>query len=402
MKKFLFYTPFLKVGGIEKVTIEYLKLLVEKGFNVDLLVDYDMGSQNYFLGQVPSQVKVNFVKNKKVSGFIYFLRTLSKKYSLFSPFLFASVILSDFLLYYFKVKKLMVRSDYDATITFYQFLPSYITKHNKIKHFIWLHGSVEHFFGCYKSVFRKHYFRKLQKYDKVVTISEEMRDQLLAFYPDLEFNRVERIYNPLDFEYISLLSKDLSSLSSTELNLINCPFFCHVSRVDENQKDIETLLRSFAVLQTTSSVNHNLVIVGTGPDVKKLKELSIELGLEKKVFFVGNQLNPYVWMKHADILVLSSRFEGFGLVLVEAMAVDTFVIASNCKTGPNEILGCGRYGDLFEVGNHTELAKLIEHAVLDGDYRRKKIEQAHNRIHEFDRERTITQLISMIKGSNKL
>lgn len=398
MKNILFYTHFLTVGGIEKVTIEYLKLLSEAGYSVDLLVDYDMGTQNYLLGQVPSEVKVSFVKNKKISSFIYLLRDLSKKSFLFSPFLFASVILCDFFLYHLKVKNIINLKNYHATITFYQFLPSYITNYGNCRHFIWLHGSVEHFFGGYKNLFRFRYLKKLERYDRIITIADEMREQLHAFYPSMNLGRVERIYNPFDFAGIKSLSNDLSSLSSIELDLINKSYVCHVSRVDEYHKDIATLLRAYAVFLKSFDSNHNLIIVGSGPDLKKLTDLSSELGIAEKVFFVGNQLNPYVWMKSADILVLSSKSEGFGLVLVEAMAVNTFVIASECKTGPKEILGNGLYGDLFKTGDYFLLAELIEHALLDETYRHSKTLEAGKRIHEFDRGNAINQLVSIIES----
>lgn len=86
MSAIIFYTPFLKIGGIEKVTIEYLKLLIEQGNKVELFVDYDMGEQNFLLSQVPKDVNVTFIKGKVLSRFIYSLRTISKSKPYLSPF----------------------------------------------------------------------------------------------------------------------------------------------------------------------------------------------------------------------------------------------------------------------------------------------------------------------------
>jgi len=337
-KQVLFYTPFLKVGGIEKASIEYLKLLKAKGVNVELLVDYDMGSQNLLLSEVPSGVRYHFIKDQRLSRFIYFLRTQAKTNRLFLPFLFATVIVSDFFLYHFKVKKIIQRSEFDLIVTFYQFLPAYLTRGSSAKNVIWLHGSVEHFFSGLKNLFIDSYLKKLDRYDKIVTISDEMEAQLLELYPALDESKITRIYNPLDFDLIKQKSVDNTSLSVIEKQIIAKPYICHVSRLDEGQKDISTLIKAFAKLKIDPINSHNLVIVGTGPDIQKLKLLSYVLGLVENIFFVGNQLNPYIWMKQADVLVLSSKFEGFGLVLVEAMSVGTFVIASSCKTGPREIL----------------------------------------------------------------
>ncbi len=80
-------------------------------------------------------------------------------------------------------------------------------------------------------------------------------------------------------------------------------------------------------------------------------------------------------MKNADIFVLSSKQECFGLVLVEAMAVNTYVISSNCKSGPPEILENGDCGDLFEIGDVDNLAKLIDNGLSKTEYRANKIKK---------------------------
>ena len=396
-KQVLFYTPFLKVGGIEKASIEYLKLLKAKGVNVELLVDYDMGSQNLLLSEVPSGVRYHFIKDQRLSRFIYFLRTQAKTNRLFLPFLFATVIVSDFFLYHFKVKKIIQRSEFDLIVTFYQFLPAYLTRGSSAKNVIWLHGSVEHFFSGLKNLFIDSYLKKLDRYDKIVTISDEMEAQLLELYPALDESKITRIYNPLDFDLIKQKSVDNTSLSVIEKQIIAKPYICHVSRLDEGQKDISTLIKAFAKLKIDPINSHNLVIVGTGPDIQKLKLLSYVLGLVENIFFVGNQLNPYIWMKQADVLVLSSKFEGFGLVLVEAMSVGTFVIASSCKTGPREILADGQFGDLFDVGNVDALSQLLFRALSNPSYRQTKTGLAYERIRAFDREQTAQDFLDLIK-----
>ncbi len=395
-KKILLYTPFVKMGGIEKVSIEFLKILKENGIQVELLVDYDMRDKNVLLDTLPCDVEYSFVKGPKLSNFIYVLRSLAKRNKVLLPLLLASVLISDFFLYHLKVKKLVKKKKYDMVITFYQFLPTYLANNSYYKNVLWLHGSLEHFIGGSKNLFKKMYLRKFKKYDKVVTISDEMLDQLLTIYPQLNESQVARIYNPLDFNLIAKKSIDKGSLSETEKQIISKPFICHVSRVDENQKDISTLIKAYANVIACSAITHNLVIVGSGPDVDNLKALSEKMGVSEKVCFIGNQLNPYVWMKQADALVLSSKFEGFGLVLVEAMAVGTFVISSACKTGPREILGNGQCGDLFEVGNVQMLSKAIEDGLKDKSYRDRKIALASQRILAFDRQRIAKQLLELV------
>ena len=77
MKKILFYLPFIKVGGIEKVSIEYLTGLINKGYKVDLIIDFDMAKYgNTFEYAIPKEVNYKYIKSEKVSKFIYYLLLL--------------------------------------------------------------------------------------------------------------------------------------------------------------------------------------------------------------------------------------------------------------------------------------------------------------------------------------
>ena len=123
-------------------------------------------------------------------------------------------------------------------------------------------------------------------------------------------------------------------------------------------------------------IKEKLYIIGDGQSKAYLENLVSTKKLQSQILFLGRKNNPFVWMKHASAFILASKFEGFGMVLVEAMAVDTYVIGSNCKTGPSEILNHGDCGDLFETGDVVTLAGLIDNALLKEDYRASKIEKA--------------------------
>ncbi|MBT6505730.1 hypothetical protein HOK68_03045, partial [Candidatus Woesearchaeota archaeon] len=96
-RKILFYLPFIKLGGIERVSIEYLNGLISKGYKVDLIIDFDMGKDgNTFEYAIPKGVNFQYIKSKKVSRFIYIFRTLGKKNKIFNIFLYGFMILFDF------------------------------------------------------------------------------------------------------------------------------------------------------------------------------------------------------------------------------------------------------------------------------------------------------------------
>ncbi|WP_162306051.1 glycosyltransferase [Oleisolibacter albus] len=126
----------------------------------------------------------------------------------------------------------------------------------------------------------------------------------------------------------------------------------------EDQKDIPTLLHAFALLRRQRAAR--LVLVGDGSRRGDLERLAADLGIAGDVWFAGTRANPLPFIRQADLLVLSSRFEGFGLVLVEALACGTPVVSTNCPHGPAEILEGGLLGALVPVGEAPALAKALE------------------------------------------
>jgi len=108
-----------------------------------------------------------------------------------------------------------------------------------------------------------------------------------------------------------------------------------------------------------------LVIIGDGPEKGRLQDQARSLGLEARVDLVGARDNPLPLLKKADLFVHSSDREGFGLVIVEALAAGVPVIATDCRSGPADILDNGRYGDLVPVGDADSLAAAIDRALLN-------------------------------------
>jgi glycosyltransferase involved in cell wall biosynthesis len=120
------------------------------------------------------------------------------------------------------------------------------------------------------------------------------------------------------------------------------------------QKGVDILLEAFSKVLTT--IGARLIICGDGPDASKLKSQAAQLGISDRVIFLGYQPNPLKFIARSDLFVLPSRFEGFGNVLVEALACGTPIVSSNCFYGPSEILENGKYGRLVEVNNPDALA----------------------------------------------
>ncbi|MDT8284422.1 MAG: glycosyltransferase, partial [Thermovirgaceae bacterium] len=123
------------------------------------------------------------------------------------------------------------------------------------------------------------------------------------------------------------------------------------------QKDFHTLIRAFAEVRRNR--NCRLMILGDGSDLGSLKKLVQGLGLAREVDFPGFHINPFPFLSRADLFVLSSIWEGFGMVLVEAMALGVPVVSTDCPSGPREILRGGQLGRLVPVGDHLSLAEAM-------------------------------------------
>jgi glycosyltransferase involved in cell wall biosynthesis len=123
------------------------------------------------------------------------------------------------------------------------------------------------------------------------------------------------------------------------------------------QKDHATLLRAFALARRT--IRARLLILGEGEQRTHLEALIDRLELRSDVQLKGFVLNPFAYMARARLFVLASRWEGFGNVLVEAMACGTPVVSTDCPSGPAEILQGGARGTLVPVGDHRALAEAM-------------------------------------------
>lgn len=129
------------------------------------------------------------------------------------------------------------------------------------------------------------------------------------------------------------------------------------------QKDFATLLDAFAALDPATGAR--LILLGEGPMRGELEARANRLGIADRVALPGFAGNPLPWLARADAFVLSSRFEGFGNVVAEALAAGTPVVSTDCPHGPAEILEKGRYGALVPVGDSGAMAQALA-AMLAG------------------------------------
>lgn len=162
------------------------------------------------------------------------------------------------------------------------------------------------------------------------------------------------IHNPV------LFRADISTLTPPHHPWLttprNTPVILAAGRLSA-QKDFPTLIRALATLRQSRPCR--LVILGEGDRRTELADLAQELDVADEIAMPGFRPDVRAWMAAADVFVLSSAWEGFGNVIVEALSVGTPVVSTNCESGPAEILQHGRIGPLVEVGDHEGLAAAI-------------------------------------------
>lgn len=202
----------------------------------------------------------------------------------------------------------------------------------------------------------------------VIAVSQALSNKLKLEY---QLHRVETIYNPIDFERIDTLKREPID--------INYPFILTVGRLVE-QKNHRLLIEAYASLFSSSKkAIPNLLILGEGTLYHELKNYIKSLGMENHIFLLGNVDNPYKYMHKCSLFVLSSLYEGFPNVLIEAMACEALCISTDCPTGPNEIIQHGVNGFLVNNKSAQAIAKAISYILFDNggyDISKNKIRES--------------------------
>ena len=194
------------------------------------------------------------------------------------------------------------------------------------------------------------FYKFYNNYDKIICQSDDMQNDLIENFK-IKKEKLIKINNPVDFEFINEKLAISEKPESFKNDFKNVVAIGNLS----SRKGFDNLLNVFSRLKNEKIRLH---ILGDGRDKELLHQLKNDLNLEN-VLLHGQQKNPYQFLKFADLFVLSSRYEGFPNVLLEAGACGTYSLANNCPGGINEIIQSNINGEISDIENHEEFAEII-------------------------------------------
>jgi glycosyltransferase involved in cell wall biosynthesis len=333
-ERLAFFLPGLYEGGAERVFINLAKGISEQGYAVDLVLSRAEGP---YMSQIPDTVRLVDLKAPRVLGSVPALvNYLNHEHptALLSA-MFANVI------------ALWARRLCSVP------LQLIITEHNTLSSIV-----------KYKNDLRWWLYPKLAGRfypwaDNIVAVSNDVADDLTRV-AKIPHELIEVVYNPV-------ITPDLQAKSQEPLEHPwftdgEYPVILAVGRLTY-QKAFDVLIHAFSLVR--KSFHARLLIIGEGEERPALESLIRQLGLEADVKLMGFVKNPYPYMSHASLFVLSSRWEGLPTVLIEALYLGMPIIATDCPGGSREILKDGQFGRLVPVDTPLILAEAIEGSMFE-------------------------------------
>ncbi len=197
------------------------------------------------------------------------------------------------------------------------------------------------------------------------------------------------IPNPVNLDRIRLLAEEPVH---EELIENGTRLLCWIGRFVDQKRPMD-MLEAFAALHQ-ADVNMRLVMFGDGPLRKLVQDRIKKEGLNQFVSLPGKSANPFFVLKRADVFVLTSAFEGFGMVVVEALACGTPIVSANLNCGPAETLSHGKFGQLYPPGDISELVESIKIALC----KRRPFEEGIARAEDFDAETIANSYIDVLRN----
>jgi glycosyltransferase involved in cell wall biosynthesis len=328
-KKIAIFIQSLDIGGAERMALNLVNGLIQRGVQVDLLLANNTGE---LLSEVSHQVNIIDLKGKRV---LFSLFALVRYLRLQRPDLLYGIQTHASLIAIWAAGLAHIHT------------PLVISQHTTMSVSLAANPS-----------FRNTMIKQLGRWffpyaDAAICTSQGVADDFVETI-GMPRQKTHVVYNPVVSPGLEYAAHQ--SISHAWFVPGGPAVILAVGRLTA-AKDYPTLIRAFSMVYQKQPVR--LLILGEGKERAQLESLVRQLGLNETVQMPGFVKNPLAYMARARLLVLSSRWEGFGNVLVEALACGTPVVSTDCKSGPREILENGRFGRLVAAKDPDALAKAI-------------------------------------------
>jgi glycosyltransferase involved in cell wall biosynthesis len=324
-----FFLPSVRGGGAQRVVVNLLQGLSERGVPADLVLAV---AEGVFLDQLPAAVRLVDLRAprliRSLVPLVGYLRRERPRY------LVSSMSAANLIALW--AARLAGRRT-----------PVMVTVHNTMSRSTFAEGALS---GRLASRLMRTFYPWA---DSVAAVSRGAADDL-ARTTGLIRQKIHVIYNPVITP--ALLAMAREAPDHPWLGPGQSPVVLGVGRLTR-QKDFPTLIRAFAEVRRHGPAR--LIILGDGEDRSALEALVGELGIAVDVALPGFRENAMAYMARSALFVLSSAWEGLPTVLIEALAVGTRVLSTDCPSGPREILGDGALGALVPVGDVPAMATAI-------------------------------------------
>lgn len=356
----LFHVTHLRRGGgIESSLMSWLAIMDRDLFSVGLSIAYPTEDlESVFRAQIPTDTAVHVLGPE---AWLSHCRQLKMARKLKWPGLvYEELLVPQVRKRVFAHRVERIAADYDVVIDYDLSLVRFAAGLQKpllgVRHF--------NFPAQLRDKPRK--YRSLaayfQRYDAMIAISHAMEEEGRALFPMIA-DRIAMLYPGMDHDAIRRRAAQPAAGAPAG------PYIVSVTRLEETQKDVATLLRAYALLVHEHGVDETLLLVGHGRHQGELEQLATALGVGGRVTFLGFTPNPLPYMRQAQLMVLSSKYEGLPTVLIEGLILGKVLVSTDCPTGPREILDDGRAGLLTPVGDAPALAAAMLQGLRDQDLR---------------------------------
>lgn len=337
-QRILFVAQNMDVGGIQTSLVNLLKFV-----DANQADEYDISlftfGKGVLLNKIPDSVSVVMGNRSLQLSAEPFFSVLKRKAPV--DILLRMLLMLDARLrgseqfYRKQFQKHILSAEYDIAISYFNdvphnyfnqgtnlFVSEYVQSRKKVA---WIHSDP------IRADFDAEYCREIYRnFDHIVCVSRAVEENFHRLVPEYA-HKTTVIHNFIPAHEVRELAQAVSPYSAETFHVVT------VGRVDNASKRMDGIVRVCARLKSEGITQFQWHIVGNGPDLPGNRQLAEELGVAELVRFEGERINPFPYIRHADLFALYSAYEGFPMVIGEAQALDTFILTTNYAAAKEQI-----------------------------------------------------------------